>query len=1222
MGEINCYFPITLRITGRPSDAQLDQLGDALARALAARISLADRTIAAHSGESMEGAFELLREGYDPTRVDDASGTYSTPAYDRQGSLVSMRLSIGAGGRPWYIRTAIDFHARVGAFLDFVDDLDPKRPLPGKILYIDQYSELRWVSLWLVQVNQDFTLGDLELLLSERAEQLSRMRSDQLLAYGLGTTDTIRQQLIELDEDGIMAPKIPSLRPRNALRVVGKGPDSIVKSLGWVLFASMLLPKIELVDVATQLTEVKVGVQLRDLAFLIPDVDFEKEFHISWREYAHELGSEPATLRLQPVMVEKRIHVLALNYLVAVMINEQLDSSPESSFTRYGRLFVLNQSELDKFPAAARSIVEAMTNDVTRKLDNLMTGGELEPDWKTVFAFATLDVNTETIGMARYRPIARQLTPLLLAKLQGDSSDSSWKFRLLGFMRSEFGSRPPETRPDGGIPFEYVLEELERIKSFELLFDKVESSGFFPLKHLLLLLSLATVYAGHERVRRLHRGLTEHMLKDLQNTYLLSEGAIQLEHDPRRTLRIKGVLGEVDSIYLFEKEEQRLKPSRLPAFKEALEIESKAIIERILKGEETRQFNEEEFSREAIGKAALRIKLSEEDFEEITIQRSLRLVKIESRIEDALPMHYVTFEFVERVEGEAWRAVSRQITESDDDFTARLIYWHLAKAGEVYEKIGMAIMIVGLIAIAWQAGIIAALVSAAGGTTTVLISIGISELIFILRVIFGDAKLTLRGFLEAALDGYLMALGFRGAGLLGRATARAIGRESLKHIVGGWIAERLIVGTVGGAGTAALTTFSHDLINIATGRGGWSSIGEYVNKMAWGALLGTVFEFGVGALQPILRAGGENALQTLSQVVERVRGEGFTNVKWTVLTAEALGKMRDRLNLVLGDVATQGFVRAIAERLTQVTEQLGGLYRLAVFRRVLELSPSAMSRPAVDGLEKFLNTSRADLTDEAALALLNRLNSDQLRVFLESLNTLDASILSVLAKSGHFETLAAAPQLAGIIRNDSAISALIRQAAGAPGGGAARVRSILGVAGRLPNLPESIERGTVIFSRDGKPVIFEVAGRPDLLTKIGGGRSPVEAQAMIELEMMGIETVYAGTRQVKGQTNILLKNIDGVGSKDMIGRLGTPLRPPRHAEIVTQRTIDDLERIYKTLQDNKANIGDFQFIVRRSDGAVFMNDPVGFTPGSAPSGKIRNIIDTYRKILRDKTSGT
>jgi hypothetical protein len=43
--EINCHIPVRVRITGRPSDAQLDQLAETVARAVAARIRFAERTI-------------------------------------------------------------------------------------------------------------------------------------------------------------------------------------------------------------------------------------------------------------------------------------------------------------------------------------------------------------------------------------------------------------------------------------------------------------------------------------------------------------------------------------------------------------------------------------------------------------------------------------------------------------------------------------------------------------------------------------------------------------------------------------------------------------------------------------------------------------------------------------------------------------------------------------------------------------------------------------------------------------------------------------------------------------------------------------------------------------------------------------------------------------------------------------------------------------------------
>jgi hypothetical protein len=902
-----------------------------------------------------------------------------------------------------------------------------------------------------------------------------------------------------------------------------------------------------------------------------------------------------------------------------------LTSSDEISF---GQLKLLNNATLGQLPSVVRPLAESLSNQLTRGVD--ASGADhWEPDWRGAYFLAIATINDDKVGAALYGPEARRLLPLLLAELEGDPEGYDWAKNLLRFLRQNFGDNPPATRPRGGSVFEQLLAELESRNRFNTLFDKVESSGNVALHQYLIRFSLATRYATHARVARSHEQLIATVLNRGAHIYHTEPQEIWLERDPDDRVGVGQVFGEVDPIYIFEREAKRLKPARVAAFQTALVAESQVLIGKILRGEDTNHYTEDDFARAAISAAVQRIHLSNDDFEEVTIQRSMRLLRVDSRMEAALQRYYITFEFVERVTGEQWQSASAEVTEIEDDFSARLIYWKLGRAGEFYEGVLKAMTVAGVViavVVAWEIGLIAALVEIAGGAGVVVTSIAISEIIFVLRVIFGNARFSLRGFLEAALEGYLMALGFRGAGFLGRAAAEAIGTEFLKRIVGGWAVERIIVGTLGGAGTAALTTFSHDLINVATGTGGWSGIGTYVNNMGWGALLGTVFECGVGALQPILRAGGTNALGTLNEVVQRVRAEGFTAVTWTALTTEALGNLRTRLSGIIGDVAANGFVRAMGERLAQVVEQLGSQYRLAVFRRVLELSPGAMSRPAVEGLEKFLSASRADLSNEAALALINRLDATRLRTFFEGLNSLESPMLRALSSSGHFETLANVPQLAGLLRADPAIADLILRAAATPGSAPARIADILATAGRLPLVPESIQRGNVVFSRrpavgEEQPIIFEVEGSPDLLTKVGGGRSPIEARAMIELEMMGIDTVYAGTRQIRGQTNIVIRRIDGVGSKDIIGRPSAPLRPPHHAEIVTQRTIDDLDRIHRILEQRGANIGDFQFIVRQSDGKVFMNDPVGFTPNSGPSGSIENIIGRFRRIVRDRQRG-
>ncbi|RUT09894.1 hypothetical protein DSM106972_003890 [Dulcicalothrix desertica PCC 7102] len=67
------------------------------------------------------------------------------------------------------------------------------------------------------------------------------------------------------------------------------------------------------------------------------------------------------------------------------------------------------------------------------------------------------------------------------------------------------------------------------------------------------------------------------------------------------------------------------------------------------------------------------------------------------------------------------------------------------------------------------------------------------------------------------------------------------------------------------------------------------------------------------------------------------------------------------------------------------------------------------------------------------------------------------------------------------------------------------------------------------------------------------------------------------------------------------------------------RRVDD---IYQKLKKAGANVGDFQFLVRRSDGAVFVNDPTNFgLRRQGPQGDIQNIIERFKKILRDKNKG-
>ena len=70
-------------------------------------------------------------------------------------------------------------------------------------------------------------------------------------------------------------------------------------------------------------------------------------------------------------------------------------------------------------------------------------------------------------------------------------------------------------------------------------------------------------------------------------------------------------------------------------------------------------------------------------------------------------------------------------------------------------------------------------------------------------------------------------------------------------------------------------------------------------------------------------------------------------------------------------------------------------------------------------------------------------------------------------------------------------------------------------------------------------------GHSDLLIKPGGGRLPNKAKAM---------TVYVKKTQASGKHVLVLQKFDGVGSKDIIGHIRAPLKPPQRIEVVTQQT--------------------------------------------------------------------
>ena len=177
-------------------------------------------------------------------------------------------------------------------------------------------------------------------------------------------------------------------------------------------------------------------------------------------------------------------------------------------------------------------------------------------------------------------------------------------------------------------------------------------------------------------------------------------------------------------------------------------------------------------------------------------------------------------------------------------------------------------------------------------------------------------------------------------------------------------------------------------------------------------------------------------------------------------------------------------------------------------------------------------------------------------------------------------------------------------------------RDLKQVALRLQEVPDNITEGRE-FAKGGTSKLYDIEGHPDLLIKKGGGRLSAEAFGLITLEMARIPCVYTATRG----NSIIVRKIDGVGSKDVIGRQKQRSMDKDKAKLVTDKTVTDLESIYDRMSVIPLNIGDFQFIIRRSDGAVFLNDPVSVTIDKKPAAKILDMIATFKGINNRRKKG-
>src|SRR4029077_12492873 len=151
--------------------------------------------------------------------------------------------------------------------------------------------------------------------LFQRATELDHVRGNQTLAHVSAPTERLRRNLTAIDRDRTVTTQIPDLTA-NAARYRREGDDLVLDAGALLLFAWMIVPKVELADFVELGAPSRFDLPLDDLAPTVDPGAFETFFDIPLRTFIDEVPDARGTLVLSPFTVRRRVFTPTLNLLL------------------------------------------------------------------------------------------------------------------------------------------------------------------------------------------------------------------------------------------------------------------------------------------------------------------------------------------------------------------------------------------------------------------------------------------------------------------------------------------------------------------------------------------------------------------------------------------------------------------------------------------------------------------------------------------------------------------------------------------------------------------------------------------------------------------------------------------------------------------------------------------------------------------------------------------
>ncbi|MER6522393.1 hypothetical protein ABT246_36850 [Streptomyces sp. NPDC001553] len=870
-------MPVRITLTGEPGPDELAALTRRLTALVAGRLAQAEREVGRGRRAAVWADGAGVREVHEAGR--DVDGGYAVASYGDAGRPAKVPVR---GKEPWTVVGTARARIEVGWFLGYVEKV-LGQSFPEAVLYRSLGGTVRDVDVWLVRLDKAYvphTLGE-ELVVRSSLREKGRRT---VPAWAVAGSAAALHRLTAADESGSIAARVPRVPP------------------GHVVFAAMRLPRVDIGDVAALGPGLMVGMTVREAGFCVDASVFERATGIPWSRYAEEYARETVLVWVQPAVLRPASNPVRTaagieRDALFLLLDRHAGDHPARREPA-ARLFVAEGGVFPGVPGTA-----------LRHLEWPAEEGE-----RVLYCRASFDLAPEILDAAYFRPRARRMAAGLVPLIGEDGFAAA-----LGVLLDE---TEQHARGRVGSLFGYVLESIGRHGKLAEFFDAADSTRRFALRLRLLRQCESGPYARHERVRALRAALAQERAATTAHAYTVGgpgQGAVRLDRRSDGTVLAGELLGRVDFLYQRSTTVMRPKPGRAEALRAELLAQRQRMVEEILSGRDQRVYGEGEFVAEAVERAARAARITADDFEEVEVEVGIRLLEVLAAQEQGLSSYAVRFEIVSRVagRGEQWGRAAGPVLEPVGEFEARLVQWRLGRAGEAYRIAGFAVLAIGGVALAWEAGVVASLIRLGGGLRAVGFGIGVSEGLHLLKVLLHEEEATVGGFVGAAVDGYLGAVGYRiGSGLGGLVEGR-IGTASLRARIASWLTGKLVTGAVGGSAAAALVVFAHDVVDAR-----WSGIDTYVRKMEFGAVVGVVGAFTVDPLLHALLTRAGPTLVKAALLTRLLSGEGVTAERW----AEAMALTRRRMEQTLGQglsaVEARAWTRALGERVDEAAEGL------------------------------------------------------------------------------------------------------------------------------------------------------------------------------------------------------------------------------------------------------------------------------------------------------------